>query len=75
MLESLKRSPWLAVSLVIAGMVLGYVFQIHRVGATATAGYFCPNTQACANGECDKNVDCKNGNCKHCPGCQGASQS
>lgn len=76
-MEAMKNSsPWVAVALVIAGMIVGYVVQIHRFGATtASASYSCPYKAACANGNCDKK-DCSNGTCKgDCPGCKGGAQS
>ncbi|HVW66337.1 MAG TPA: hypothetical protein VHA78_01240 [Candidatus Peribacteraceae bacterium] len=65
------RGPWLAVTIGIAGLVVGYSFVVANHGEEAFAGmYQCPmHKQICKSGDCDKNPSCASGACsKDCPG-------
>lgn len=63
------QSPWLGVSLAVAGLVVGYSVVV--LGSDASfAAVECPaGKQACLNGECDTAPECASGQCsKDCPG-------
>lgn len=71
--KSMLSSPWMAVTLAIIGLAIGYTAVIVRQGTPAlAAGSYCPRMATCAKGECDEAVDCADGSCDgHCPGCPG----
>ncbi len=67
-MKKVTHSPWFPVSLVIAGVIVGYglvVYQNYEV----LAAWVCPNKEHCQGGNCEKNPACASGDCsKDCPG-------
>lgn len=65
------NSPWLAVSLAIIAMTVGYVFYMQSNGTVAAANsYSCPAQQICESAKCMNN-GCNKTECGHCSYCQG----
>lgn len=71
-MDSLHRTTWWIVSIIILALVTGYVgFLYVRDGASAfTGAVSCPAPkQVCQGGNCAQNPTCASGNCtKDCPG-------
>jgi len=72
-MRSTSSSPWLALTLIVVGLIVGYsivIFQ-HRDTAFANA-YRCP--MHCTGENCMKH--CTSGDCaKNCPNCQKGGQA
>lgn len=69
------QSPWFAVSLAIAGIVIGYSFVIFQDKEVFAASQSCP-VEVCQGNNCDKSPGCQHGLCNgDCPGNCGHKQS
>ncbi|MBU2214058.1 hypothetical protein KKC44_00295 [Patescibacteria group bacterium] len=72
-MDKTQQSPWLVITLVIVGMMIGYALVIHPgVIPTTASGESCPHKELCKNGQgcgCNGAADCEKGNCAgNCPG-------
>ena len=66
-ITSFLRSPWFAVSLGIAGLIIGYSVVVVRADVVGEAE-FCP-VEICQGNDCDKTPGCEHGICgDDCPG-------
>lgn len=69
--KTAMHRPWIAVTIGILGLMIGYGFVVAGNGDEAYAGmYQCPmHKEICKGGDCNKNAACASGACSNdCPG-------